>query len=123
VIRDGDINPEHVGDRSQHALGLTQRLMDPAKRETCLDGDRRIDRLSARSPVAGACHAATASSVNHTVRLPRRTNAASYSGQFVTRYRATGILWRRLSLNLYGMELPNAGASRRRSYNRSTVAR
>jgi hypothetical protein len=29
----------------------------------------------------------------------------------VTRYLAFGILWRRLSLNLYGMELPNAGAT------------
>src|ERR1700678_2613992 len=48
-----------------------------------------------------------ASSVNHTVRLPRRISAASYSGQFVTRYRAFGILWRRLSLNLYGMGLHN----------------
>src|SRR4051812_34723174 len=36
-----------------------------------------------------------ASSVNHTVRLPRRTNAASYCGQFVTRYLTFGILWRR----------------------------
>jgi hypothetical protein len=60
-----------------------------------------------RSPVAGACHAATASSVNHTVRLPRRINAASYSGQFVTRYLALGTLWRRLSLNLYGMSFHN----------------
>ena len=47
--------------------------------------------------------------MNHTVRLPRRTSAASYSGQFVTRYLAFGILWRRLSLNLYGMELSNPG--------------
>jgi hypothetical protein len=37
------------------------------------------------------------------LRLPRRINAASYSDQFVTRYLAFGILWRRLSLNLYGM--------------------
>jgi len=43
--------------------------------------------------------------VNQPVILPRRTNAASYSGQFVTRYLAFGILWRRLSLNLYGMGL------------------
>src|SRR6202043_2451517 len=65
---------------------------------------RSPSRLAApRSPVAGACHAATAASVNHTVRLPRRTSAASYSGQFATRYLAFGILWRRPSLNLYGM--------------------
>jgi hypothetical protein len=35
-------------------------------------------------------------------RLPCHTSADSYSGQFVTRYRAFGILWRQLSLNLYG---------------------
>jgi hypothetical protein len=34
---------------------------------------------------------AIASSVNQTVRLPRRLNAASYSGRFVTRYRGRGI--------------------------------
>src|SRR6185312_5810396 len=48
VIRDGDIDPEHSGDRSQHALGLPQRLMEhQAKREASLDGDRRVDRRSA----------------------------------------------------------------------------
>jgi hypothetical protein len=45
--------------------------------------------------------------VNHTVRIPRRINAASYSGQFVTRYLALGTLWRRLSLNLYGISFHN----------------
>src|ERR1700733_2262295 len=39
------------------------------------------------------------------VRLPRLTREACYSGQFVTRYLALGILWRRVSLNLYGMDL------------------
>ena len=38
-----------------------------------------------------ARHAAMAASVNQTVRLPRRRNAASYSGWFVTRYRGLGI--------------------------------
>ena len=38
-----------------------------------------------------ACQAATASSVNHTVRLPRWRKAASYSAQFVTRRRCLGI--------------------------------
>jgi hypothetical protein len=36
-----------------------------------------------------------------------RTSAASYSGQFVTRYRASENLWRRPSVNLYGMSLHN----------------
>ena len=47
-----------------------------------------------------------ASSVTQIVRLPRRTKAASYSGQFVTRYFAFGILRRRSLLNLYGMLRP-----------------
>jgi hypothetical protein len=37
-----------------------------------------------------ARHAAIASSVNQTVKLPRRRDAASYSGQFVTRWRGFG---------------------------------
>src|SRR5512134_2112171 len=53
VIRDGDSDLEHVGNRSQHALGLTQRLMEyQAQREAGLDSDRRIDRLSA--PLSGS---------------------------------------------------------------------
>src|SRR5271166_2437528 len=42
-----------VGNRSRHARGLTQRLMEhQAKREAGLDGDRRIDRLTA--PLSGS---------------------------------------------------------------------
>ena len=52
-------------------------------------------------------HASLTWTHNHTVRLPRFTSAASYSGQFVTRYLAVGILWRRLSLNVYGMGFQN----------------
>jgi hypothetical protein len=55
-----------------------------------------------------------ASSVIHTVRLPRLTSAVSYSGQFVTRYLALGIVWRRLSLNLLrnGSHQPRAASDR-----------
>src|SRR5208283_5143083 len=52
-------------------------------------------------------HASLRWTHNHSVRLPRRTRAASYSGQFVTRYLALGNLWRRLSWNLYGMGFQN----------------
>src|SRR3954471_24247204 len=48
-----------------------------------------------------AAQAATASGVNHTVRLPRARRAASYSAQLVTRCRCFG-MWRRqavLALN------------------------
>jgi hypothetical protein len=37
-----------------------------------------------RRPVLGGCQAAKASGVTHTVRLPRRWSALSYSGQLVT---------------------------------------
>jgi hypothetical protein len=47
VIGDGDVDLEHVGDRSQQTLGLSQRLVEyQAKREARLDGDRRVDRLT-----------------------------------------------------------------------------
>ena len=48
-----------------------------------------------------AAQAATASGVNHTVRLPRARKPASYSAQLVTRCRCFG-MWRRqaaLALN------------------------
>jgi hypothetical protein len=47
MIGDGNVDVEHVGDRSQ-AFGLPQRLVKyQAKRETSLDRTRRIDRLTA----------------------------------------------------------------------------
>src|SRR5690242_11978195 len=47
VIGDSDIDMEHRGDRAQQAFGLTQRLMKyQAQRETGLDGNLRIDRLT-----------------------------------------------------------------------------
>jgi hypothetical protein len=57
------------------------------------------------------CHAVTAASVNHTVTPPRRTSAASYSGQFVTRYLALENLWRWLSVKLYGVSFRNQQCS------------
>jgi hypothetical protein len=79
-------------------LGFVQQLVHQSQsRSPNRLGDRPALRWALRA------NAATAASVNHTVGLPRRTSAASYSGQFVTRYLAVGILWRRLSLNLYGM--------------------
>ena len=101
MIRDADINSERVGNRSQQAFGLTQRLMeDQAKREAGLDGDRRIDWLTA--PLSGGRGMPGINGFfgQPNGDAPRRTNAASYSGQFATRYRVFGILWRRVSLNL-----------------------
>ena len=48
MIRDGDIDPEHIGDRTKKTFGLTQRMVGrQAKRGAGLDGDRRIDWLAA----------------------------------------------------------------------------
>ena len=49
-----------------------------------------------------ACQTAIASSENQTVRLPRWLRLASYSAQFVTRYRCLGIRCRRAALALNG---------------------
>src|ERR1700730_13966475 len=49
VIGDGDVDLEHVGDRSQQTLGLSQWLVEyQAEREARLDGHCRVDRLPAR---------------------------------------------------------------------------
>src|SRR5829696_9181341 len=54
-------------------------------------------------PVRGsACHAVTASGVNHTVRLPRARRPASYSAQLVTRCRCFGMWRRQVALALNG---------------------
>ena len=48
MIGDRDIDPEHIGDRTQKTFGLTQRLVEhQTKRKAGLDGDRRIDWLAA----------------------------------------------------------------------------
>ena len=64
-----------------------------------------------RRPVPGGCRAAKASGVTHSARPPRRWSAPSYSGQLVTRWRARGILWRRASLALWGIDHPDDGGS------------
>src|ERR1700682_2498358 len=51
MIRDGDINREHVGNRSQHPFGLTKRLMAyQTKRETALCGRPRKTRPAPPAP-------------------------------------------------------------------------
>src|SRR6478609_9246182 len=72
-----------------------------------------------------ASQAATASSVNHTVRLPRWRKAASYSAQFVTRRRCLGIWWRRSALALNGIGDPGSpeGASSYASHPCTPTAR
>src|SRR3954447_5515364 len=49
-----------------------------------------------------ASHASTASSENHTVKLPRRRRLSSYSRQFVTLRFCSGMWWRRSWFSLKG---------------------
>src|SRR3954463_1200893 len=51
-----------------------------------------------------------ASSVNHTVRLPRCRSASLYCAQFVTRRFGRGIWWRRSALYLCGMKARSGAA-------------
>src|SRR5271156_3112657 len=47
MIRDSNIDPQHIGDRTQKTFGLTQRLVEhQTKRKAGLDGDRRIEPLA-----------------------------------------------------------------------------
>jgi len=84
---------EHRGDRAQQAFGLTQRLMKyQAQCETGLDGNLRIDRLATAFSGRWGMPGRNRFFGKPTVMLPRLINAESYSGQFVTRYLAFGIL-------------------------------
>ncbi|WP_260690254.1 hypothetical protein [Rhizobium leguminosarum] len=48
---------------------------------------------------------ASASGVSHRVKLPRRRNPASYSGQFVTLNFVLPMRWRRAALCLKGIKV------------------
>src|SRR3954465_15577369 len=86
VVGNSDLNAEQIRDRSQRTLGLTKRLMQhKPKRQFGLDSDVGIDRLAA--PLSG-CRC-----------IPRLHGIVG-----VTRYLTFGILLRRLSLTLYGMD-------------------
>ena len=48
MIRDGNIDPEQIGDRTQKTFGLMQRLVEhQTKRKAGLDGESRIEALAA----------------------------------------------------------------------------
>ena len=48
MIRNGNGDAEHISDRTKQPLGLTERLVEhQAECEAGLNGDRRIDRLTA----------------------------------------------------------------------------
>ena len=93
VVGDSDIDMQHRGYRAQQAFGLTQRLMKyQAQCETGLDGNLRIDRLATAFSGRWSMPGRNRFFGKPTVMLPRLINAESYSGQFVTRYLAFGIL-------------------------------
>ena len=92
MVRNGEVKPKQCDDGADQPLGLPQRQAKDRTQRQC-GGDRqcRVMRLPARRGPRLRPPRRTASSVNQTVRLPRRFNAASYSAQFVTRYRGLGM--------------------------------
>src|ERR1700722_7929623 len=122
MIWNGDIDLEHLDIRSEHALGSTKRLVKhQPKRETRFDCKRRIYRLSAALSGGRGMPCLHRFLGKPYREASCRTSAASYSGQFVTRYLAFGILWRRLVLNLYGIDLPIRQTGHRLPYDRSAA--
>ena len=80
-----DLHPEQGCKRAQQTFGLHQGR-PKARRSRCpvsiATSEYRRDWPS--WPVLGGCHAAKASGVIQTVRLPRCWSAQSQAGQFVT---------------------------------------
>src|SRR3954447_25878086 len=73
VIRDRQSEPEQMDDGTDQPLGLPQRQTEHGpERQRRQDRQGRIPQLSAAGRARGsAFQAATASSVNQTVKLPR----------------------------------------------------
>src|SRR5690242_17902123 len=103
MVGHGELEPEQVEDgadqlsvwrrpRRNRARSVSAMMMASAEYRGC---PPRVVRGSARQ-------ARIASSVNRTVRLPRRRRAASYSVQSVTRCHCLGMQWRRAALALNG---------------------
>ena len=92
MVRYGEIEIEQLQDGADQPFGLAQRQVEHRPQ-----GQRRRDRQTEKEACpprvvrGAAAQAATASGVNHTVRLPRARRAASYSAQLVTRCRCFGM--------------------------------
>ncbi len=95
---------EKTDDRANQALGLTQSQPEygPQRRNLRIASDE-YHACPPRLVRGAACQAATASSLNHTVRLPRWRRLASYAVQFVTLRFCFGMQWRRAASDLNGM--------------------
>ena len=92
MVRHGEIEIEQLEDGADQPFGLAQRQAEHRPQCQCR-GDRQIgvEGCPPRVVRGAAAQAATASGVNHTVRLPRARRAASYSAQLVTRCRCLGM--------------------------------
>ena len=71
-----NINSRALGGGLSRLGGMGGDRSHSSSDEVAGRARKRPDPQSLDTP-AGACHASIASSVNHTVRLPRRTSAAS----------------------------------------------
>src|ERR687897_609990 len=109
------VEAEQLEDRADQPLGLAQRQVEHrAQCQSGRDCQVRVVRLTARR--GAAFQAAIASSVNHTVRLPRCRSASLYSDQFVTRRFDRGIWWRWSALYLCGMKARSGASKQIASY-------
>ena len=92
MVRHGKIKPEQPEDGADQPFGLAQRQAEHGpQRQRRQDRQGRVVGCPPRVVRGAARQAATAASVNQTVRLPRCRRAASYSAQFVTRCRCLGM--------------------------------
>ena len=89
-IRHRQVEAEQLEDRADQPLRLAQRQTEHCPQcQSSRDRQIGVVRLTTRR--GAAFQAAIASSVNHTVRLPRCRSASLYAAQFVTRRFGRGI--------------------------------
>jgi hypothetical protein len=100
VVGNGQSKAEETDDRANQTFGLAQsQPKHSPQRQRRQDRQRRIPGL----PPRVVRHAAIATSVNQTVKLPRWRKLASYAAQVVTLRFCFGMWWRREALALNGM--------------------
>jgi hypothetical protein len=97
VVRDCQSEPVQVDDGTDQPLGLPQRQTGHDPDRQCRQDSPGATTSAARpGPCGLAFQTLTASSVNHTVKLPRRHKKASYAAELVTLCFCFG-MWRRRS--------------------------
>src|SRR4051812_12713100 len=103
MVRNREIETEQADDGADQPFGLAQSQTEHSfEGQGRRDRQIRVVRLATGVVRGSASQAATAASVNQTVRLPRWRKAASYSAQFATLCFCLGMWWRRSWFSLNG---------------------